>query len=355
MYRTINPSEIDKNLSSPDDVIYYNISIPNNTEDRLLAKYNQILQVPILDNPSLYFLSIVRYSVPGQAIPVLYFTANTYYVTLSYNGNDYTTPLIYPTGLNTLLNDNSIYAYQQIIDMINVAFATSFLNLISSNTPPPTEPPYMTYDASSNLCSLYCQQRYDPIVAGSPTIEIYMNNVLYYFFDNFVVTQTGIQSASFKDYRFIIKNLYNNAITSDPNNPNISGTNPYYKNIQEYSTLYNFVNLQSIAFTSCLFQTAPEYIPTTENQIVSGEKILTDFEPLQEGGPSIFRGYLQYYASLYRLINLTANTAIRAIDIQIFYKDNLGNTYPLYIPRGQSVSIKLMFVKKSLYRSAYRQ
>lgn len=353
MNKIIKVSDIESNTN---DVSYFNISIVNNDVDRKKAIYNQILQVPLLNNPNEYFLSIVRFSIPGQGIPIFFFRENKYHVVLRYGGVDFQTPVIYSPNINPLLNDNTIYSYNSFITMINTALLTSFNALkVAFPGAPPTEAPYMQYNAQTLLCSLYCQQSYDPVVAGAPTIEIYFNNILYYFFDNFFIIRTGNQDPSYKDYKFVITNQRNNAITSDINNPAITGGNPYYKFEQEYSTTYNWNDTKTISFKSGLFPVASEYVRTGQNQTVASEKILTDFEPIQSlSDPSGFRGVLQYQAQgVYRLIDIASQNPLKSIDLQITYKDELGDDHDLYIPHGSSITVKIAFIKKSLYKSTY--
>jgi hypothetical protein len=352
MNRTIRIGDIETRQELPDDVIYYNIIIPNTTNDLVVAKYNQISQVPILNKPDDYFMAIVRFGIPGSGIPIFIFDDNTYFITLKYNGTPFTFPIIY----NNVRSNHTIYSYNSFIDMINTTFQTAF-SALKAEFPgaPPTEAPFMQYNSQTLLCSLYCQTSYDPVVAGESTIEIIFNNILYYFFDNFYTLRIGTQALNKQDYQFVINNVHNNLITSDINNLQITSMNPYYKFQQEYSTLYEFSDIKTISFASCLFPSSPEYAPTVQNQILSSEKILVDFEPLQSlSDPSGFRGVLQYYANgIYRLINLTSNSPLNTFDLQIYYKDNLGNTYPLEIPRNSSVSVKLAFIKKTLYKSTY--
>ena len=61
---------------------------------------------------------------------------------------------------------------------------------------------------------------------------------------------------------------------------------------------------------------------------------------------------LQYYAQgPYRLVDLNSNIPLNKFDVQIFWSDQRNNLYPLYISYGQEVSIKFLFVKKSVYKS----
>jgi len=370
MNKNFNLSELHANQKLPDDIIYYNIAISNSTVDFMPAVYNQIAQVPILEKPDEYFMTITRFSIPGQSIPIFHFLKssvdkplNGYWLSLTYLNQTFSTELIYFPEIDTTNytgDNNTIYSYNAFVNMMNVAMQTCYTAVLnycieeSLPAPPQTEAPFFQYNAVNHLVSLYCQTSYDPAVSGLLNqMTISMNNILYYFFNNFFVQRVGDQSPNHRDYDFIITNQHNNYITSDTNNPDI--TFPYYKNQQEYPTLYNWNDSTTITFTSCLFPTSAEYAPTTQNQVLNSEKILTDFEPLQTlSDPSGFRGYLQYYASgPYRLINLTTNSPLTNIDLQVFYKDELGNTYPLIINRNSTLSVKIAFIKKSLYKATY--
>ena len=87
-----------------------------------------------------------------------------------------------------------------MINMINATFSNCFLALqLDHPAVPVTEAPYMTYDATTNLFSLCCQQAYEG------TVEIWFNNILYYFFDNFLTFYAETNNSNRKDYRFEIR------------------------------------------------------------------------------------------------------------------------------------------------------
>ena len=350
--RLSNPSSKSRYASDlPNDTVYYNISIVNNNSYKIPATFNQIQTYPIIDNPSDYYLAVIRFSIPGGAIPIITkFDETQYFVTITF-GVDSQVQLVYDP-VSIFDGDNNVYSYNQLCVMINTALSTAFTNLQGMVSLPPgvTEAPFMKYNNSNYTYALYCQTSYE-----TNNVEIYFNINLYKFFDNFYVTETGQKSITNKDYKFNIVDLHNNMITSDPNNSNISSTNPYYIFDQEYSTLYNINNTQNITFKSCLFHTSSEYSPSSVNQVPSNEKILIDFEPLVSfNDPSAFRGILQYYPQgVYRLITMTCNEPLRNIDLQLSYKTKLNQVYPLFVPKNSSISVKLAFIRKCLYKSTY--
>jgi hypothetical protein len=78
-------------------------------------------------------------------------------------------------------------------------------------------------------------------------------------------------------------------------------------------------------------------------------KILTDFEP--SATPYDMRSVLQYAATNpYRLLSMNTETAVDEIDLAIYWEDPEQILHELLIPIGQTISIKLMFIKKELFK-----
>jgi hypothetical protein len=80
------------------------------------------------------------------------------------------------------------------------------------------------------------------------------------------------------------------------------------------------------------------------------EPIITDIVlPLGDKGAIDYRGFIYYAPTAeYRLADFTANTEIRNIDIQIYWRNRLDNTlYPVPLYNQSNVSLKFMFRKKS--------
>jgi len=80
--------------------------------------------------------------------------------------------------------------------------------------------------------------------------------------------------------------------------------------------------------------------------------ILTDFIPdLSVPVAGISSGIFIYdAASLYRIFEFKQNTPLMNLSVKLYFVDNLGNQYPLYLNKGQSVNIKFMFIKKNLLK-----
>jgi hypothetical protein len=48
---------------------------------------------------------------------------------------------------------------------------------------------------------------------------------------------------------------------------------------------------------------------------------------------------------------LGGSNDLRAIDVSVYYSDNKGNVIPVYIATGETATIKLLFVRKTLFNN----
>jgi hypothetical protein len=376
--------------SDTSDNIYYNIEINNiltsGTENNQIpAQYFENTSQAILTDPSQYYLTIARFSVPGSSIPIFIMdiinnqanpNLTPYIVCLSYDGNDYPVNIIY-YPLNTALApttaipqqqvNNSyyyVYSYDHMIQMINTALATSFSQLKTANPgAPPTQPPFFIYDPETQLISLIVQKEYyyDGMTA---TIDIYTNaNLLNTYLESISAIFYGFNQPNGKDFKYIIDLKYNNGYPA-ANNP-ATIVNRYYTPgttsmqlptylmyTQEYSMIQYWNSFKNIVFISGTIAVQGEYIPqkinqpTTSQGAVSFRPILTDFQPDLET-PGAGRTIMQYYPQgPYRLVDLVSTQPMNKIDISIFWQDKDDDLWPIYLNTNQSASVKLLFIRK---------
>lgn len=330
-----------QNNMNNDDNIYYNIVINNNGESSIPAIYTEQKVKAIVEHPEQYFLSMVRFSLALQTVPIFTFKDDQYFITLSYLGVDYSFPIVYQS-LNTVgfPSNRAVFSYQHMVDMINTTFETAF-NAIPVKPAGIVNPPYMTYSGQTNLFTLHTQTQY--ALAGS--IEIWFNNILYYFFDNFETLFNGENNASKKDFKFIIQNKFVNTETFNGQ--------PCYFFDQEYVATFNFAELKTIVFKTSTIPVRPEFTPNLNNNgNISFDPIMVDFEVDPEGSSALYRGYLNYVPSAqYRLIDLVGREPLSNISITVSYKDQNQVSFPVLIAPKKSLSMKLAFVKKDLYKN----
>lgn len=357
-----NRSEVIKT----EERIYYNVVIANNTQQPIQAKFNEVRNEGIVPIPENYSLIVTRFIVGTQTVPIFFMPIapfpnlnpdlSTLSITLTYSGIDFQVFLIY-SALNSFSPPNpptvdnpdwefapyyGVFSFQQLLDMLNTALATAFTALkFFFPLAPPTQAPYFTFDPVTELISLFCQQLYDPVVAGAPTIEIWLDSEMYSFFENFETFFAGYDQLAGKDYQFVIKNNNNN-IPASPM--------AYYEFKQEYRTLYNWTSFRNIVFLTGNVPVKYEYIPITNNlgsQVGDNYlPILTDFQAV-DTSPSDYRGYVQYIPSgEYRRTDLKGTEPLKTFDISVFWEDKLGNLFPLLVPPLDSISIKMLFEHK---------
>lgn len=347
-------------IEKMDQHVYYNTIIThehlnNPLSLESIASVLETRDDSIVDNPKDYHLSIIRFSVPASLIPITIAypvpLPNTNpnllnaRVTLRYSNTDFTTNLIYiprngypvPTVPVTIDqtkfgNYYFVYSYQQYLDMINVAFQTSFTALKTAFPgAPPAVAPFMIFNSETNLISLVANKSYDPVTAGGPTIEIWFDVSLYTMFQ-----------LSFESIRNRLSTLrYLQLLVKDnKNNTSLAGTEFVME--QQFIALYFWSPLVNIVFTTGMIPVKEEYIKGTSN---NSRQILTDFQPTITSTND--RTNIQYFPpGEYRLVDLEGNTPLRTFDVQVWWQDNVQNLYPLLIPAEDVVTIKFLFRKK---------
>jgi hypothetical protein len=346
-------------IETKDDNIYYNLSIINNTQGAIPANFNQTLTNYIIDKPEDYYLSCVRFFLDTSSLPIFLFESDTtYWITVSYDGVDYPVPVIFTPSFfeNSELYKNPIYSYQDFINMINTAIVTA-----CAAASVPGDPPYLYYDPKANgLISIFFPTSWETDITDPTVPQLYMNSILYYFFDNFLYYFYGEGLTTHKDYMLRVQSLGNGQNTSTYD---ISIPAGYYKMSQEYVALNRWKGPSSIAFQSYTMNIRTDYTSGTnnigdQNSVQTAgtgipiESNITDFIPyIASNDAAGWRGNLLYTpTSQYRLIDLLGNKQ-NTIDINIVWRDIYNNAHQFLTAAGSQTSLKLLFVKKSLYKN----
>ena len=368
------------------DNIYYNATMFNASTIPVVASYNETRTTPLLYDPSKYYLSVVRFNIPGSFLPIFIAQAvpfpNTdvnkliYTVTLTrngttsgpinveYNPNYSVTQPIYPvfSAQNPKQDPDDpyyyVYTYQSFIDIINTALAAAYTALPDKGTT--TQAPYMTYDPSTGLFSMWAQQSYfqnaDPM--NPANLLIWFNGVLENFFPSFQYFYNGYTPTSNpppfngpgESYALVIKNNNNNTPAAPAG---------YYQMVQDYSSTFAWNDLQGISFRSNNIPVVFENqtgVSSVSVQMLQGSSsgnqiaFITDFEPLNGPTPGSFRENIQYFPpGEYRLTDLIGKTPLSTIDIQVYWTDTYGNVHPVFILPDTGITLKILFRKKALY------
>lgn len=345
------------------DYVYYNAMLTNNKDVPIEARITEYRSEPIVINPKDYYLSVVRFNVPVSLIPIFIYPTlpsppnpintpdNTQYsVTLLDSlGAYHKVNLIY-TYLDVVSGPPNVYTVQHFLDMINTALATAHTAMGGLK---PATPPYITFNQETKLFALIGENGWNI----STNLGIFMNSKLFLFFDYLESRFNGYNLLNGTDFQIMFKNNGNNSLSASqitPPNGSIA-VNPGYILKQEQASLDKWSQVRSIIFVSNTISVKPEYITASpdllQNTGDNFRSILTDFEPPLITG-EVFRGYLQYYPQgPYRLIDMTTDTNLKNIDFQLFWQDNKQRINKIYINHAESITVKLMFVKKDAYKA----
>lgn len=363
-------------IKRQNDRIYYNIRIGHQPGTGASpAIYREELTQSIVENPSDYYLSIIRFTIPTQEIPIFQadiqpfpntnLNNTVYSVTLNYGANtsgqifiQYTSTTAHaeqsrPLTLNHPNVDKTayyyIYTYTEFLLQINTALAAAFAAL--PGKPGGALAPYFIYDENIEKISLVAQRLYYDVALGVGNyIEIYSNLQLFNFLDGIPTFYFGDNQINGEDNQYLIRDKRNNYYQP----PDVAVVTPpaYFIMTQEYNTLPNWNSFKSLVLVSNLLPIIQEYVPRVSGQnqgVVNSQGILKDFEPLIELGPEA-RTSVQYQINgPYQLINLNSDSPLTKIDISIYWVNKLGDQYLLLIPYDQVVTLKMVFIKKSTF------
>ncbi len=371
------------------DVFYYNLSIGNANIYNCGKPYDQLGinassnvngTQSICENPEDYYCSIVRLQFPGYSIPVIQFLVQTpvldrkkgiYSFTLKY-GNTvsiqswyYLLPQLQDPfiripaeGPDQLTQDfqsgyYNVYDYYVLVQMMNNSLSAAFTDLQTQVGSPisTAKKPFFGFDATTGLFSLYTDPNFFDSSLTTP-IEIYFNSPSYLMIDGM-----AFNSINYNDPQ----GLDNLLIITSNNGLNVATVNSvqYIKMSQQYvsaayqSALKSIIVKTSMNIRSEVFNLdlANDSGATGRQQNTSFTNIMTDFLPdisQPTVGVSSYK-FIYNASSLYRIFQFKQKDPLYEINASVYWTDNYGNTFPLYLEKGQVVNIKFMFIKKSVY------
>ena len=356
---------MDKLSSLNIDHFYYNISLPHSAADgynSTQATYSVETVQAVLDKPKDWYVSVVRFSIPGQSIPMTIFPTGDPSVRLKFSFTNKVSDTIHTELVqyipNSDLNDPTnpryywIYNYENLIGMFNNTLQT-LTNDVNGGAPG-TIPwsPFFRYDPVSQLISLYYPTQFvwtgeDPSFAD---IIIGCNIPVYtQYCVGFSIYQHNRDQTAGDNIYFITRQG-----PSDINSVTLPNGDEGYIQTQSFVSMQYWNILKSVVFGTSSMPVMYEQIPSQTSQETGSQTgsislfpAITDFEPsLQAAGDS--RSQLQYYPQgPYRLVDLISDTPLRRINVSIYWSDKTDILYPLGISYGQVVTVKLMFLRKS--------
>lgn len=330
----------ERTLLDTEDHIYYNVTITA-TEYTDDAVFNENRTTPILDKGDNYDLSVIRFNLPTQAIPIFIWRYNEWYLSISYKTAVFTREI--PFIPNQTVSPTfpkyfkeAIWQYQDYVDCINLCYKQLFADFITDPiylTIPiadrPTKPPKMTYDSVNKLCSVYYPLQYD--ITKPDPIYIYYNAAMFEIFNAF--QNYGNEIDPLLSHYLIVKDNKNNII-------NVRGTD-YIRLTEEFNELFLWNDFEKFIFETDKIPVNNEYIAGQKNIT---RKVLTDFIPSADIND---QSNVQYYPQgPIRFYSMFSGIELKDIDIRVFWETKEGFVVPLYVDTGDRLTIKLYFKKK---------
>ena len=363
--------------------LYYNVSIPHN--DLISVKgsptpavYEEVRDQAIFQgSPKDWCMSVVRMTVPTSYIPIQFFPVepdlinpdnpnkSIYSITLTYQGNVFQqflewipqeTFLPIPPPPEDITNISkvtdpryylyySLYSFQHFCTLVNNALDTCFQTNIVPLLPAGTyTSPFLSFDGSTNLFTFTTSDIF--LDSQANPVNVWFNTALNGNFDtSFDVEYSSFLSTQGENVRMVIldrgNNVYKDVITDEV----------LYKQVQDFDSTGQFTSFTSLIVRSVSLPIVNEIVslqPRLGQIAGSGvaggsEAIITDFE-VDLGSEKNLRGFIHYIPTAeYRRITMHGNTPIKRIDIEILWKDNYDNLFPVLIPSHDIATVKILF------------
>lgn len=381
------------------DMVYYDIVSTNfqtTTTEEPFLRFNETRTNPIIDNTGEYYLSIVRFSIDTYNLPNIIMeiqpqqaniNLSIYSVTLEYDdGLGVITPStqeyviwnpqnknaripIAPNATNSGFQEITEYYYcyqfQYFLGLVNTAFGNAFASLVA-NTGGGASPiagtfqPVLTWDVTSNKAIIQAPTGfYDNDLAAK--IKIYMNPPLFALFNSFpnLSFGTGASVSLGRNYQLLINDFAGINTILLPTNVTPPATQTIWTQVfQEFATIDTWSPVASLVFTSNTMPIVSNQLsaPLIFNNGVSSTgignnanfaQIITDMVTNQQ----VFKPNVLYSPTAeYRRVDMTGNTPLSNIDINVYWRDKLGQLVPFTLASGATASIKFLFERKEIYR-----
>ena len=263
------------------------------------------------------------------------------------------------TGLQATNTDYYYcYSFNYFTALINRAFRDGMADLITATgggaSPiASARQPVLTWDVDSFKAVLNAEEDYYKESLASK-IRIFMNPPLFALFNSFPSYNNGLTGvADGKNYQLLVEDYLGINLIEFPSAG--SGTTwTAIQMFQELSTIDTWTPVSSIVFTSNTIPIVPNQLSSpliyNEGQVVTGlgnnsnfAMIVTDFETNQQ----VYKPQILYSPTAeYRRIDMTGNTPLTNIDLEVFWRDKLGNLNQFKLPSGASATIKFLFERK---------
>ena len=327
------------------DVIYYIATQRNETNQNQVIDFNETRPNSIVDRPNDYYMAVISFDIPNTSFSIFNYTSDTYYVTITVGGVDYTEEVLFidrgDPGRTIDPTVRGVYYFQQMLDMTNNAIlaAHTAAGLLGVENVP------RLFLRSDGRFELRQQQGYSG--------DVYFNSDLYKYFIGMESDFFGYNRPDRKDRLILNKDNGNNTGIYGA-----TGTPPgatFNLNIQENKAQYLWPDIKALIITSTSIPVNKEFLGTGERTTQSVElAAVSDFFPVYQEQQGNDRTDWVYIADTPRLIDIESDIPLRTMDFRVLaYDADEKRFVPVSIAPGETVTVKFAFYKKSLYNNEY--
>lgn len=317
-------------MNKPQNV-YFNLCINNTKSTSEPAAYVENTQVPIVDRGCDYTLSIVRFFIPGQAIPIFVWDFDQpdkqLFVGLYNLGNNtnFSRRVLLDPSYSPLQPDY-IWTYQSFLTMVNTAFSLAALD--AGVNPAPV----LWFDPSTKEFKL----RWSLAQVNSGIWFVTFNSNMFGFVNTLPAIKLGENLPNRRDYQAIFDLSY----------PATSQTIPGTVEIRtEVNCQYAWNALVRIFIVSDTIGTLPERQYSVAGN-GNGYNIITDFEPLVTNDFRVDDVFQYYPQGELRRIDIIDTKPLSKVDFRLYWEDRFGVIRPVLIPPNKFISLKILFQLK---------
>jgi len=347
------------NKSVDDSHIYLNLSIHNDSKTNdIKAFFQRTFDEIILEDPSQYEMSVIRFSLDGMDIPILNLrnflqtgssTNTSLIIRFVYNNINYDLPVVWSPFGPTIDDERKyyLYDYDQLCSLMNTTFQ-NLTTLVNSAGGSISQSPQISYNPQIQRFTLYAEKAVfsDGIIGG---VQIWFQQLLYDLFQS-------LPFNSFSSGGFIklkIDRVLNPLSNTTVDNSKTIGIVDNWAMIQNYNTLSQQNTAQTIVIQSDL-PIINEYINSVGQSSQLGLTtiqlpIVSDFIIDPENGFEMFRTISYVPTAEYRMIDMVNSSPLNKISLNFFWQDKQGILHPLDISPLRTISVKILFRRKGYH------
>jgi len=302
---------------------YYNLTLRNTSGVSIPMRFDIPLNIPFLQKPSDYDVSVIRFKLPNFTTPIMAYSSHPgdlHNMEMRYNGN---TVSHHVDMINWSSNPAStnIWTVSNIILMLNTTIGQLYTALNAIATLPTSDMPYFTYDTTTKLIALTANKNYFASSLTTPIILSIDTALLTWLYG--LPTYKNFATEMLD---FVIFDLKNN--TYDTN---------YYRMIQEAPTFDNMATFDRVVLT-CNLPIANEYVGES-----TALPIIQDYVPGDLDISTYFNSIVYNAIVPYRQTRLLSDTPFYSVKFDCYTVDSREIYTIMELPPNGTANIKLMF------------